>query len=385
MGARQPRLESVDLLRGVVMVLMALDHTRDYFTDAHFDPVDLSQTSLDLFLTRWITDFCAPVFFFLAGVGAGLSRAAGRPVHQLAPYLVKRGLLLIALEFTVVRFGWEFNLELRDGLWLGVIWALGVSMIFLAALSFLPTALLVAFGLTMIAGHNRFDSIEPNQLGVFAPAWSVLHVPGPAELAGARFFVVYPLVPWIGVMVLGYTFAPILLVDRAQRTRFLLSLGVGLTVTFILVRAANSYGDPWPWSVQSTPALTVASFLNTTKYPPSLLFLLMTLGPAITALATLEAMPAPFARWLAIVGRVPLFFYVVHIYALHALAVGTAATLGYPLRPFLEFPDLYPADYGFRLSVVYGIWLAVVVGLYPLCNWVARRKEDRKGGWLSYF
>jgi uncharacterized membrane protein len=381
------RLDSVDLLRGLVMVIMALDHTRDYFTAARFDPTDLTRTSAALFFTRWITHFCAPVFVFLAGTGAYLSLARGKSRRDLAWFLVTRGLWLIVLEFTVVRLAWAFNLNYSGGLFVQVIWALGVSMIALAGLIFLPRVAIAVIGLLMVAGHNLLDSIRPEALGPFATLWMVLHVQAPITLAGGyRVFIAYPLVPWIGVMALGYVFGVVLLHPEVERRRILLRLGAGLTLGFVVLRALNFYGDPRPWTAQTSGLYTLLSFVNTTKYPPSLLFLMMTLGPAIMALAWLERWRGAVARFFLVFGRVPLFFYILHLFLIHALALGVGALVGHPPASFMVEPFLegMPKDWGYGLPVVYLVWAMVVLALYPVCRWFAELKARRREAWLSY-
>jgi uncharacterized membrane protein len=375
---KSERLDSVDLLRGVIIALMALDHVRGFFTDFHFDPTDLTRTTAALFATRWITHFCAPGFFLLAGAGAWLSRTRGRTTADLAKYLLTRGLFLVVLDNTLVMYGWFFTVRYPFGVGVNVIAALGLSMVALAGLVFLPRGVVAGFGIGMIILHHLVDGFEPGALGGLAPVWWVLHGHGFFAVAGLKAFVVYPLVPWIGVMAAGYALGPILLREPASRRRILLSLGLACTLLFVLLRAINLYGDPTPWRQQASVMFTFLSFLGTTKYPPSLLFLLMTLGPAIAALAWLERARGPLTRFLITFGRVPLFFYVVHIYVVHlaALTVGPA---------LLFNPDgSLPEGLGLGLPAVYGIWALAVLALYPLCRWFAGFKRRRQGGWLSY-
>ena len=255
--APRARLDSVDLLRGLVMVLMALDHVRDYFTDLRFDPTELDRTTVPLFLTRWVTHFCAPAFVFLAGTSAYLAGARGRSRGELARFLLTRGLWLILLEFTVVQFGWSFNFDYASLVWVQVIWVIGVSMIVLAALIHLPLPAVAGLGAAMIVGHNLFDGVAPQALGAWGPLWTLLHVQGPIRLpTGSVLFVAYPLIPWIGVMALGYALGPVLRRPEAARRRTLLRLGLGLTAGFVVLRAVNLYGDPSRWSTQSSAWLT---------------------------------------------------------------------------------------------------------------------------------
>jgi uncharacterized membrane protein len=378
------RVISVDILRGVVMVIMALDHVRDFFTNVRFAPEDLTQTSLPLFFTRWITHFCAPSFVFLAGVGAGLSAARGRPRQALARFLLSRGAWLIIAELTVVRFGWTFNLDYSTQVWVQVIWAIGWSMIVLAGLIYLPSWLIAAFGIGMIAAHNLLDPIGLDWAGPTLVGaglrdwiWAILHVP--------RLPVIYPLIPWIGVMAVGYVFAPLLLRPDPPRRRTLFQIGGALTLAFVLLRASNLYGDPHPWQVEPRPGMTLASFLNAQKYPPSLLYLLMTLGPAIMLLPLFERWRGWLATFFDTVGRVPFFYYVAHIYLIHAIAGVLLLLRSYPstlvTNPFFSYPD----SWGFGLPVIYGIWVAAVLLLYPACRWFAGVKERRRDlWWLGY-
>jgi uncharacterized membrane protein len=393
LGAR-PRLESIDVVRGAIMVLMALDHVRDFFHhDALlFAPDDLGQTNVALFFTRWVTHFCAPVFFFLAGTGAFLSFGRGKSKNDLARFLVSRGLWLVFLELTVVRcLGWQFNFNYRvTGLL--VIWALGWSMVVLAALIYLPRWLLTVFALVMIAGHNWVDSIQPENLGALAWLWKILHAPGEIQpFPGRTLPVVYPLVPWVGVMAAGYIFGALFKLERAERRKRLFWLGIGLTAAFVIVRAINVYGDPIPWTAQHSAFFTFLSFINCEKYPPSLLYLLMTLGPVIILLALLDRDLSSIWRPFIVFGRVPLFFYLLHLPLMHGIAVGLSyAKYGRADWLFLGpagipiFGAAYPRDYGYGLAGVYLIWIVVVGLLYPLCWWFARLKERRRVTWLSY-
>jgi uncharacterized membrane protein len=386
--APHPRLDSVDLLRGAVMVVMALDHVRAFFShDAlSFDPTDLTKTNAPLFLTRWVTHFCAPVFFFLAGTGAFLWAARGKTKNELARYLLTRGLWLVFLQLTVVRY---FNLDYH--IWFGVvIWALGWSMVALAALIYLPTYIIAAIGVIMIAGHNLLDQIRPESFGVFRWLWVILHHPDRLEpLPNVFLFIGYPLVPWIGVTAAGYAFGALLRCEHSERRKRLLELGIGLTVAFIVIRALNVYGDPKPWSVQQSSLYTILSFINCEKYPPSLLFLLMTLGPAMIALALFDRAPGKFARPFVIFGRVPLFYYLVHLPLIHLLAVVFSYARYVPAYWLFtdpkSGPELSSPHHGYSLPVVYLVWLGVLLMLFPVCAWFARLKQRRRYAWLTYF
>jgi uncharacterized membrane protein len=373
------RLMAIDVLRGLVIALMALDHVRDYFTAARFDPLDLTHTDPALFVTRWITHFCAPIFIFLAGVSAWLvSRRCTRA--ELTRFLWTRGLWLVVLEFTLVTLAWTFNVRYDLGLIMQVIWAIGVSMIVLALLVKWPVRWIGALAIVMIAGHNLLDGIAPASFGVAAPLWAVLHVQMPIAIG----YVHYPLIPWVGVMALGYALGGVFELESARRRTLLLVLGTAMIIAFIALRLANGYGDPHPWSQQSSAMFTVLSFLNVHKYPPSLLYLLMTLGPALVLLALFESRRGALARLLQVFGRVPLFFYVLHIALAHALAGLVALWAGHGTSVLMGFFFDFPRTWGYGLPVIYAAWLVVLALLFPLCRWFGELKRRRKDWWLSY-
>jgi uncharacterized membrane protein len=383
------RVEAVDLLRGVVMVVMALDHVRDFFTEARFDPLDLTQTSPALFLTRWVTHFCAPVFVFLAGTGAFLSAIRGKTRPQLAWFLLTRGLWLVALEFTLVHLGWFFNFE-YSLLLAQVIWAIGWSMVALAGLVFLPTWMIAALGVVLITGPNLLDGSWPDREAPFRWLWVVLVGGGPLELRPQTwFFVAYPILPWLGVMLAGYGFGAVWLIQGPQRRWCLVTLGVGLTLLFALLRSVNAFGDPIPWSLESSTQFTLLSFVNCSKYPPSLLFVLMTLAPAILLLAWWDGQTGWLGRLFVTFGRVPLFYYLLHIPLIHLVAL-VFAYCRYGEADFMfqnilvADPRSLPAGYGYGLPVVYLVWLGVVLLLYPGCRWFEGVKSRHRSAWLSY-
>jgi uncharacterized membrane protein len=378
------RRESVDLLRGVVMVVMVLDHVRDFFGDTRADPTDLDRTTPALFFTRWTTHFCAPVFIFLAGVGAGLAAAAGKSRGRLAVFLLTRGLWLIVLEQTVECVCLFFGLP-RVVLAL-VLWASGWSMIALAGLIFLPRLVVAMVAVGMIALHNLLDRVHVAGNGPVAMVWHVLHDPGFVRLPyGYVLFAFYPLIPWVGVMALGYVLAPLLVPSTSPGRSALIRLGVGLVVGFVAIRAANVYGDPRPWARQATMAFTLMSFLNCTKYPPSLLFLMMTLGPALLLLAALDRGAGPLNEPLRTFGRVPLFYYLLQWPLIHGLAVLVARLRGEPIGWLFDFPPFQaPSGYGHSLSWVYLTWALIVAILYLPCRWYAGVKGRRRDWWLGY-
>jgi uncharacterized membrane protein len=373
------RVPSIDILRGLVMVLMALDHVRDFFSNVRFDPLDLSQTSALLFLTRWVTHFCAPTFVLLAGVSAYLmSQRCSRA--DLSRFLFTRGLWLAALEVTLMSLVWTFNVRYDHGLFLQVIWAIGVSMMVLALLVHLPMRAIALFSVVVICGHNFLDSIEPQNLGAWASLWSVLHVFGPIPHA----FVAYPLIPWIAVMSLGYCIGSLFELGREQRVQRFIWLGTASLVAFVALRAPNVYGDPSDWTLQSTTLKTLLSFVNVQKYPPSLHYLLITLGVGFLLLAAFESARGKLSEVLRTFGRVPLFFYVLHVALAHLAAgiVGYSTGFGSALltADFLQVPQ----QWGFSLPVVYLAWILVVGTLYPACRWFAAVKRRRSDWWLSY-
>jgi len=382
------RLESVDILRGLVMVLMVLDHVRDFFDHADRDATNPETTSIPLFFTRWVTHFCAPTFVFLAGTGAYLATTRGMTRRQTSRFLFTRGIWLIVLELTVARIGMTFDPTFRT-FPLIVLWAIGASMVALSALVWLPTSVVAAIGVAMIAIHNRFDGVRPDSFGPLADVWRLLHVPGMLEhqVAGRRFFALYPLVPWIGVMAAGFGFGAIVKLPRAGVRRGLcLAIGLGMIAAFVALRWSNAYGDPRPWSPQERgPAYTVLSFLNCQKYPPSLLFLLMTLGPAITVLAIFDQGAGCIGRRLATFGRVPLFYYLLQWPLIHVLAIAYNALKGEPYQWLLGGGAFgSPPGYGHGLPVVYAMWVVTVLILYVPCRWFADLKRRRRDVWLSY-
>jgi uncharacterized membrane protein len=384
---KRVRIESVDLVRGVIMILMALDHVRDFFGFPGVSPTDPATTTIPLFFTRWITHFCAPVFFLLTGTGAYLSLRK-KTKKELSRFLFTRGLWLIFLEVVVVRcFGWQFNFDYHLTL-LNVLWALGWAMITLSALVYFPASVVTAFGVVMIAAHNLFDSVEST-----SRIWTILHsAPGfILNKPGRIIFVAYALIPWVGVTAAGYGLGQIFRWESDRRKKVLLRLGVGLTSAFIVLRGINMYGDPLPWSTQKSAAFTALSFLNTNKYPPSLQYLLMTLGPAMIFLSLVDSGAPKFLRPALTIGKVPMFYYLLHIPLIHLIAVVFCyARYGHVHWMFEspglgQFPITPPPGWGYSLPIVYLLWAVVVITLYPLCRWFAALKQRRSDAWLSYF
>jgi uncharacterized membrane protein len=391
------RLDSVDLLRGIIMVVMSLDHLREYLTYLAFTPENLSRTWPALFFTRWITHFCAPLFFFLAGTGAYLARSRGRSGAQLSHFLWTRGLWLVVVEFTLVDFGFTFN---PGFVFAGVLWALGWSMVLMAGLVRLRLRWVATIGLAMIFLHNLVDGIQPKDFGKLAWLWSLLHAPGLIPIAPQKslFIVVYSLVPWLGVMAAGYAFGALLALAPERRRRAMWMIASAAIVLFVILRATNVYGNPsqtpfpgaGPFAPQSTTALTIVSFLNVEKYPPSLQFLLMTLGPGILALAAFDRVHAATnaaARALVVFGRVPFFYYVLHIYTAHLLTIAFALIYHQPVKRifnggFMVSPP--QPGYGHGLAFIYAVWIGMNVALYFPCRWFAEYKRTHRQWWLGY-
>jgi uncharacterized membrane protein len=388
-----PRIVSLDIFRGLIMVIMALDHTRDFFTNVPFEPETLAKTWPALFFTRWITHFCAPMFFLLAGTGAYL--CGHRRTHaELSRFLLTRGLWLIALEFTIVGTAWSFQIPFG---FFGVIWALGASMILMAAIVWLPMRWIAVLAATMILLHDFLDRVRPAQLGSVAWIWSLLHNRGGVLLPfGVKQFVLFPLVPLVGVMAAGYVLGSLYTLDRERRKQRLMRLGRGMIALYIALRLTNLYGNPpaglggvsqGDFHLQPTLSKTIILFLDVEKYPPSLQFLLMTIGPSLLLLAWLDRETVP--RGLSTLwtfGRVPMFFYVLHLYVIHSLAILVSALRGEPLHWLLHggiFAET-PPGYGYDLAFVYLMWITALLLLYLPCRWFAELKRRRKDWWLSY-
>lgn len=387
--AAAARLDGIDRLRGLVVMLMALDHARDYFSAFPYAPTDLSKASVLLFLTRWITHFCAPVFVFLAGTSAALQgRRPGTGRAALQRFLLTRGLWLVLLELSWNSFMWRFDF---GGVQLQVLWAIGWSMVALAAALWLPRPAILALGLLLVAGHNALDGVHAGDFGapgtLPALAWNVLHEPWFGRFDnGFELAVMYPLLPWIGVMLLGYSLGEVMQLEPARRDRALRRLGLAALLLFVALRLANGYGDPQPWSVNPRGDLyTALGWLNVAKYPPSLAYLLMTLGPALLLLARLDRWQGALARIAAVFGRVPMFFYLLHVPLIHGISlIARQLMFGAAAATIYRAADV-PASYTPSLLPVYLGWLAVLALLYPLCRAYGRYKQrHREQWWLSY-
>ena len=385
------RIYSLDILRGLVMIIMALDHTRDFF---HFDafqhdPLDVKTTSVFLYITRWVTHFCAPIFVFLAGTSIFL-QGMRKSKSDLAVFLVKRGLWLIFIETVLITFAWTFEFSFPS-IVLQVIWAIGISMVLMAALIRLPFTAILITGFIIVFMHNILDYVESTHHGLL---WDLVRNGNFASheiLPGHKLVIIYPFVPWLGLMMLGYCFGK--LYDQSinvfTRKKLLMQAGIALVIFFIVLRLTNLYGNPHPWSLQNNFIFTILSFLNLQKYPPSLLFLCITIGPALIFLSVFENINTKLTRIISVYGSVPLFYYILHFYVLHVLCMILFVSRGHSLNE--DTPDIFgiPFHYmivgeGYSLKIVYLIWIGVVILLYPFCKWFAVVKRKYQYWWLSY-
>ena len=386
------RIVSIDLLRGVVMIIMALDHVRDYLHNGAFvySPTDLSRTSVILFFTRWITHFCAPVFVFLAGTSACLYGAKhGR--KKLSFFLFTRGVWLIIVELSILTLFRTFNPSFHF-FNLQVIWAIGISMIALSAIIYMDKRIILFTGVLIVAAHNLLDNVHVPGGGVPSFLWALVHEPGYFTFGRFTFHVHYPVLAWIGIMTLGYSFGRLYIpgYDPEKRKKTLLFIGCGAIVLFIILRSGNFYGDASHWSVQKNAVFSLLSFLNVTKYPPSLLYILITLGPSVIFLALAEKPLNALTSGITVFGRVPMFYYLAHFFLIHLFALIGAVILGYKASDMVltgmvnNAPQL--KGYGFNLVTVYFVWASLIFILYPVCKWFDRYKRSNQARyrWLSY-
>jgi uncharacterized membrane protein len=390
---RAYRLSSIDMLRGLVIVIMAIDHTRDFFSmQMTIDPMGDPNAPLSLALTRWITHFCAPVFVFLAGTSAGLM-GARKPPAELCKFLLTRGLWLVFVELVLISTAVTFSpggLQQFGGKTLAfmqVIWVIGASMVLLAFLQYLGRKTCLLLGTVIVLGHNLLDNhwaVSGGLVDATPPLWAALHVQMSKVAGPFQFMFLYPLLPWIGVMLLGYGAAALFEREPGARNRTLLWWGIGITVAFLVLRFVDGYGESNHWEAHERGAATFIDFLNTTKYPPSLEFLAMTLGPAAIFCSFADRMRGFFKDMFVMFGRVPFAFYVAHFYLLHCLAVALGVLQGMDARALMTFPLFFPAGYGLPLWGVYVVWALVITLLYPFCRWVAAVKARSKARWLSY-
>lgn len=385
------RVVSIDILRGLVMILMALDHTRDFFhinawTD---DPLNLASTTPALFLTRWITHFCAPVFVFLAGTSCWF-QSITKSKKILSTFLIKRGIWLIIVEIILINFAFSLDPYFRI-IGFQTIWAIGVSMIFLGCLIWLPFPAILSIALLIIFGHNSLDFYEANHSGDYNMLYSILHHPGIFHISdNLSLFFLYPVLPWSGLMLAGYCFGKLFTsYEGIRRRKILTFLGLGMIMFFIALRAINLYGDPLSWSVQKNLLYSIFSFINTQKYPPSLLYMCMTIGPAILFLVRFGNIKNKLTKIIVIYGRVPFFYYVLHFYLIHLLSTVFFLARGHTFeqgitKGFSMLPNFIISGEGYSLTVVYVMWLFIIVILYPFCNWFNEYKKNHSNWWLSY-
>lgn len=389
--ANRARIPSIDLLRGLVMIIMALDHTRDFFHVGAFtgDPLDPANSTPALYFTRWITHFCAPTFVFLAGTSAWL-QGLRKPTRELSRFLITRGLWLILVEVTVMTFGIFGDIHFAVFA-LQTIWAIGISMVILGIVIWLPFHFILLLGLLIVFGHNAIDFAETGRDN-FPAWWQFLHRPGFIALGKEHALgIFYPFLSWSGLMMLGYCCGKIFSdMDAEKRSRTLLWIGAGALLLFVLLRAVGIYGDPLAWSQQKNGLRSFLSFMNVQKYPPSLLFMCATIGPALIFLALIKNTPGRMAKIISIYGRVPFFYYILHFYLLHTIAVivylsrGNSFAKGLEGLPNFPFKFVTPGE-GFSLGIVYLVWIGVVIALYPLCKWYDGYKTRHKEKWwLSY-
>lgn len=375
------RVAAIDVLRGLVVVLMAIDHVRV------FSAVPAGGPSPGVFFTRWITHFVAPVFVFLAGTAAYLYGRKVSDKRALAKFLVTRGLLLVLLELTVIRISWTFNLDYGTYMLAGVIWVIGWSMVALAALAFLPTKAVTAFGLVMIFGHNLIPWLETNN-------WllKILYYGGDIPLGsnGPSLVILYTLIPWVGVMATGYAFGAVYEMDPARRRRLVFRLGAAAVALFVVLRIVSVYGDPSTWIPNPVDKwATLRTFLSTAKYPASLQFLLMTLGPAFLLLPMLERATNRVTDALEVFGRVPMFYYLLHIPLIHVLAIIVSLIRTGSVTPWLfgnhpMWPPEPPEGYRWSLALLYAVTAVAVVLLYFACRWYGRVKATSPRPWMKY-
>lgn len=369
------------------MIIMALDHTRDFFHSGAFtgDPLDLKTTTPLLFVTRWITHFCAPVFVFLSGISAYLQRPR-KTRSALSRFLITRGIWLIAAELLIITFGITFSLGYHL-LILQVIWAIGISMVLLGLLIWLPFPAILALGMAIVFGHNLLDGWEAGHKSGFPFWYDLLHRSAVHPITPDRsLMIVYPFLPWTGLMVLGYCAGRIFSLTAAERKKYLMLAGVIVTALFLVLRGWNIYGDPVPWTAQSSFLDSVFAFVDTRKYPPSLLYLCMTIGPSLIVLSLLEGVRNRLSEGVSVYGRVPFFYYILHFYLIHAVSAtfyflrGHSYSEGAESVPF----RFISAGEGYGLGVVYLVWVFIVLSLFPLCKWYSRYKLEKKRWWTSY-
>ncbi len=393
LAVNRSRIQSIDILRGLVMIIMALDHTRDFFHAEAWtgDPLNMATTTPALFFTRWITHFCAPIFVFLAGTSVWL-QGIRKSRKELSVFLIKRGLWLILIEIFVMNFSFSFDIHFSL-IALQTIWSIGISMIILGLMIWLPFPVILVSGLLIVLGHNSLDFYEKGLTQTPGICYDLLHHFGIHHLWGNHnLLILYPFLSWSGLMMLGYCFGKIIAnADEKQRKNSLITMGVAVILFFIVLRATNMYGDPDHWSSQKNALFTFLSFINTHKYPPSLLYMCMTIGPALLFLAIFSKTKNRLTDFISIYGRVPFFYYIIHFYIIHVVSMLLFFTRGHSFAEGINdhsggfLPNFIKPGEGYNLWVVYGIWLAIVLSLYPLCKWYDSYKRNHpEKKWLSY-
>jgi uncharacterized membrane protein len=366
---------------------MVIDHVREFFHWGALhgmDPLDIKTTSPLLYLTRWATHFCAPTFVFLAGASSWLQLNRGKTPAQLAGFLFTRGLWLVVLEFTVINLAWGFQIGLP---FLQVIWVIGASMMLMSLLVWLPARAILLLGVLIVAGHNALDGLDGAKLGALTPLWTLLHHPGMLPVGGdAQMLEIYPLLPWFGVFCLGYGLSFLFVADEARRDRNFEVLGLAMIVAFLAIRFLNAYGDIRPWTPQSDALRTAGAFMNVNKYPPSLDYVLATLGPVLALMPLWSRMKGPVAEFFLTYGRVPLFAYVLHLFIAHGMAALLGAFTGQSFHDFqnIALDQSGLQDWGWPIWVAYLVWALTLAVLYPMCRWFGRVKRERRDWWLSY-
>ncbi|WP_205512732.1 DUF1624 domain-containing protein [Longitalea arenae] len=389
--AVKKRVQSIDILRGIVMIIMALDHVRDYFHLDAFqnDPLNPATTTPILYFTRWITHFCAPTFVFLAGTSAYLI-GTRKSKADLSSFLIKRGFWLVLIEVVIITLGWTFN-PFYNTIILQVIWTIGISMVFLGLAVRLPYWVIFTVGALIVFGHNILDYPEAARKNDVGFLWDLLHngrFDTYTYAPGRILIIAYAFLPWLGIMLMGYCagrlFEPI--VDAGQRQKKLLLIGLALIAAFVVLRLMNNYGDPFPWTEQPTGLGSFLAFMNVQKYPPSLMYTCITIGPALIMLALLENVQNRFTGWVKVFGRVPFFYYVAHIYLIHLATVIAFYIEGYGKKDIVgPTPFLFrPVQFGYDLLTVYILWVLLILLLYPLCRWYNNYKSTHTQWWLSY-
>ena len=389
---KKSRIQSIDMLRGIIMIIMALDHSRDYFHHSALvdDPLNLATTTPFLFFTRWITHFCAPIFLFLSGTSAWL-QSGRKTKKELSRFLITRGLWLILVDLTIITLGTTGDIYFSYFI-IQTLWAIGISMAILGLMIWLPFYVILVTGLVIVLGHNTLDFAEANHQGDYPFWWQLLHRQADIPLwDGHHLFIFYPFLSWSGLMMLGYCFGKVFTAyEPNKRSRILIGTGLGLLAFFAALRLTNMYGDPLHWSVQKNAVYTFLSFMNVQKYPPSLLYMCATIGPALIFLGLVKHTGSRLSKIFIVYGRVPMFYYIIHFYVLSTINIVLFFSRGHTVAeglkgvPGMPWKFVVPGE-GYSLAIAYAIWITVVIALYPLCKWYDRYKSSHpEKKWLSY-